>query len=274
MDRIVSDKEHRGLSSRERNILGEIMRNGKYTIKNKDITEKFGLSRPLANKILLRLEKKEWLKRASRGVYILVPLSSPHPDIAPEDPWAMAMELFSPCYISGFSAAEYWDLTEQVFNTLVVFTTHHQRKSTRRMVHIHFRIHRIPERELFGTKKIWRNNIPLHVADRHRTVIDALDIPKLAGGGRHMMDILRTYWTSRDSNPELLLKYALKLNRGVIFKRLAFTGELLGKVSDTWLKSCRDHISSGISKLDPAGPEKGPIITRWKLRINVPLEET
>jgi len=89
-----------------------------------------------------------------------------------------------------------------------------------------------------------------------------------------MMDILRTYWTSSDSNPELLLKYALKLNRGVIFKRLAFTGELLGKVSDTWLKSCRDHISSGISKLDPAGPEKGPIITRWKLRINVPLEET
>lgn len=274
MDRIVSDKEHRGLSSRERNILGEIMRNGKYTIKNKDITEKFGLSRPLANKILLRLEKKEWLKRASRGVYILVPLSSPHPDIAPEDPWAMAMELFSPCYISGFSAAEYWDLTEQVFNTLVVFTTHHQRKSTRQIVHIHFRIHRIPERELFGTKKIWRNNIPLHVADRHRTVIDALDIPELAGGGRHMMDILRTYWTSSDSNPELLLKYALKLNRGVIFKRLAFTGELLGKVSDTWLKSCRDHISSGISKLDPAGPEKGPIITRWKLRINVPLEET
>lgn len=271
---MVSEKEHRGLSSRERDILGEIMRNGKSTIKNKDITDKFGLSRPLANKILIRLENKGWLKRVSRGVYILVPLSSQHPDIAPENPWAMALELFSPCYISGFSAAEYWDLTEQVFNTIVVFTTRYQRKSDRRMAHIHFRTHRIPERELFGTKKIWRNNIPVPVADRHRTVIDALDIPKLAGGGRHMMDILRAYWTSSDSNPELLLKYALKLNRGVIFKRLAFTGELFGTVPDTWLKSCRDHISSGISKLDPAGPDKGPIITRWNLRINVPLEET
>ena len=86
----------------------------------------------MANKILLRLEKKEWLRRVSRGVYILVPLSSPQPDIAPEDPWAMALELFSPCYIGGFSAAEYWDLTEQVFNTIVVFTTSYQRKSSRR----------------------------------------------------------------------------------------------------------------------------------------------
>ena len=159
MDIAVSAREHRGLSSREREILGELIRNGKTTIRNKDITEKFGLSRPLANKILLRLEKKEWLKRASRGVYILVPLSSPHPDIAPEDPWAMALELFSPCYISGFSAAEYWDLTEQVFNTIVVFTTRYQRKSNQRMANIHFLTHRIPERELFGTKKIWRNNI-------------------------------------------------------------------------------------------------------------------
>ena len=89
-----------------------------------------------------------------------------------------------------------------------------------------------------------------------------------------MMDILHAYWTSSGSNPELLLKYALKLNRGVIFKRLAFTGELFREVSDTWLKSCKDHISSGISKLDPAGPDKGPIITRWNLRINVPLDGT
>lgn len=273
MEREIKDRQYRGLSSRERGILGEFIQK-RSSVTNRDITAKFGLSRSLANKVLFRLEKKGWLQRGSRGVYILVPLSSARTEITPEDPWAVAMELFAPCYISGFSAAEYWDLTEQVFNTLVVFTTRHQRKSTRQIAHINFRIHRIPERALFGTKKIWRNNVAVIVADRHRTVVDALDIPELAGGGLHMMDILRSYWKSGDSNPEFLMQYALKLNRGAIFKRLGFTAELLGKVSDTWLRSCREHVTSGISKLDPAGAEQGPIVTRWRLRINVPLEET
>ena len=272
MESEIKDKRYRGLSTRERDILSQFIQK-KSSVTNQDITEKFGLSRSLANKVLLRLEKKGWLQRGSRGLYILVPLSSVRTEVTPEDPWAVAMELFAPCYIGGFSAAEYWDLTEQIFNTVVVFTTRHQRKSARQIAHINFRIHRISEQALFGTKKIWRNNIAVIVSDRHRTVIDALDIPELAGGGLHMMDILRSYWRSSDSNPELLMQYALKLNRGAIFKRLGFTAELFAKVPDTWLKSCREHVTSGISKLDPAGADEGPIVTRWGLRINVPLEE-
>src|SRR4030042_1607207 len=127
MDR-EKDKRHRGLSSRERDILGQFIHN-KNSLTNQDIIEKFALSRLLANKILLRLMQKGWLRRGSRGIYTFVPLSSVDAEVAPEDPWAIAMELFSPCYIGGFSAAEYWDLTEQVFNTVVVFTTPPQRKN-------------------------------------------------------------------------------------------------------------------------------------------------
>ena len=271
MDR-EKDKRHRGLSSRERDILGQFIHH-KNSLTNQDIIEKFALSRLLANKILLRLMQKGWLRRGSRGIYTFVPLSSVDAEVAPEDPWAIAMELFSPCYIGGFSAAEYWDLTEQVFNTVVVFTTQHQRKSARQIANIHFRVHRIPDQALFGMKKVWRNNIPIMVSDRHRTVIDGLDIPELVGGGLLMMDMLRSYWKSGDSSPDLLMQYALQLNRGTIFKRLGFTAELFGKVPDSWLWLCREHITSGISKLDPIGAGQGPIVTRWRLRINVPLEE-
>lgn len=265
------EKRYRGLSSRERDILGQFIQK-RNSITNRDIIEKFGLSRLLANKVLLRLAKKGWLQRGSRGLYIFVPLSSAGTEVTPEDPWAVAMELFAPCYIGGFSAAEYWDLTEQVFNTLVVFTTRHPRRSSRQIAHINFRVHRISEQALFGMKKIWRNNVPIMISDRHRTVIDALDIPELIGGGLLMMDVLRSYWKSGDSNPDLLMQYALKLNRGAIFKRLGFTAELLGKVPDTWLHLCKKHVTSGISKLDPAGAEHGPIVTRWRLRINIPLK--
>ena len=267
------EKEARGLSLRERTILAQFMRKRRVTLDSQDLTKEFDLSRPLANKILLRLERKGWLQRSKRGVYIFVPLSSVSPETMPEDPWALAMELFAPCYISGFSAAEYWELTEQIFNAVVVYTTRPQRRATQRLASITFRTHHIPESGLFGTKKIWRNNIPVVVADPHRTLIDVFCYPECGGGGRHSLDIAHAYWKSGKAEPETLLDYALRLKRGVVFKRLGFTAELWGSVPPEWIQRCMSHITAGVSKLDPSGADKGRILTRWKLRINLPLEE-
>ncbi len=263
----------KGLSVRERGILGHFMRKGKVTISGSDVVKEFGISRLIANKILVRLERKGWVQRGKRGSYIFVPLSSLTAETMPEDPWSLAMELFVPCFISGFSAAEYWEFTEQVFNTVVVFSTRPQRMSLQKFANVTFRIHRVPERELFGTKKIWRNNFPILIADTHRTLIDVLDHPELGGGGRHMLDIAHAYWKGGKADPSRLLQYAIRLNRGVVFKRLGFTAESWGDVTQEWLHACRDHVSAGISKLDPSGSERGKILTRWRLRINLPLEE-
>ncbi len=273
MTTAVRKKEIGGLSVRERNILSDFMRAGHTTIDVQGIITKFGLNRSLANKILSRLEKKGWLQRTKRGIYIFVPIDSITPDTLPEDPWALAMDLFKPCYISGWSAAEYWELTEQIFNTTVVYTVQAQRKGTQKIANITYRTHRIPEKELFGTKKIWRNNVPVIIADLHRTVIDILDSPELGGGGRHSLDIVRAYWESEKADLDRLYEYARKLNRGVIFKRLGFTAEILGQIPESWLGKCREHLSTGISNFDPSGPKQGKIISRWRLRINLPLEE-
>jgi len=270
---IAVPKETRGLSTRERNIIGEFMRKRRMTVTSQDVAKQFDLSRPLATQILLRLERKGWLQRGKQGAYIFVPLSSLTPETMPEDPWALAMEFFAPCYISGFTAAEYWELTEQIFNTVVVYSTRPQRRTTQKLANVTFRIHRIAESGLFGTKKIWRNNIPVLVADPHRTLIDVLDNPELGGGGRHMLDIAHAYWKSGKADPQLLLQYAARLERGAIFKRLGFSAESWGAVTQEWLSQCKEHVSAGISKLDPSGSDKGKILTRWRLRINLPLGE-
>ncbi|MFH0837675.1 MAG: hypothetical protein V1880_00195, partial [Patescibacteria group bacterium] len=76
-------------------------------------------------------------------------------------------------------------------------------------------------------------------------------------------------------NPDLLLEYALKYKRGAVFKRLGFLAEKLNApVSKEWLNSCQNHISKGISNLDPDGPKSGSIIIKWNLRINLPLNDT
>lgn len=273
MNTAIGKKKIGGLSVRERSILGDLLRAGHTTINVQDIVAKFGLNRPLANKILSRLEKKGWLQRTKRGVYIFVPIDSITPDTLPEDPWALAMDLFKPCYISGWSAAEYWELTEQIFNTTVVYTVQSQRKGIQKIANITYRTHQIPEKELFGTKKIWRNDVPVIIADLHRAIIDILDSPELGGGGRHSLDVVRTYWESEKADLNLLYEYAEKLNRGVIFKRLGFTAEIFGQIPESWLEKCRERLSAGISNFDPTGPKQGKIISRWRLRINIPVEE-
>ncbi|RLJ09744.1 MAG: hypothetical protein DRP15_02615 [Candidatus Aenigmatarchaeota archaeon] len=273
MTTAVRKKRVGGLSVRERNILSDFMRAGHTTIDVQDIITKFGLNRSLANKILSRLEKKGWLQRTKRGIYIFVPIDSITLDTIPEDPWALAMDLFKPCYISGWSAAEYWELTEQIFNTTIVYTVQTQRKGIQKIANITYRTHRIPEKEFFGTKRIWRNNVPVIIADLHRTVIDILDSPEFGGGGRHSLDVVRAYWESEKADLNRLYEYARKLNRGVIFKRLGFTAEIFGKIPEPWLEKCREHLSAGISNFDPSGPKQGKIINRWRLRINLPLEE-
>ena len=93
------------------------------------------------------------------------------------------------------------------------------------------------------------------------------------GGGRHTVDVIREYWRSSHASPERLLDYARRFGRGTVFKRLGFLSETFAPVSVDWLDECRDGISAGVSLLDPAGSRKGRIVTRWNLRINLPLGE-
>ena len=131
---------------------------------------------------------------------------------------------------------------------------------------------KLTKKHFFGAKKIWFGSKTVEIADPSRTIIDILDLPRFGGGGRHMIDIVRQYWHSDTCNPNLLLDYALRYERGVIFKRLGFLAEKLNApVSEKWLQICHNHISKGVSCLDPDGPKSGKIISKWNLQINLPI---
>ena len=216
------------------------------------------------------MARKGWLVRVQRGVYAPVPLGTPTG--APvEDPWTLAMALYAPGYIGGWSAAEHWDLTEQIFNRVCFMTTRAQR--SRDQVHggVEFCVTTTRKSRLFGTKKIWRGSSRVEVADPTRLMVDILHAPELGGGARHTLDVVANYWRSAHASPDLLLDYAERFGVGAVFKRIGFTAELFGTVSDAWVRRCHERMSAGISRLDPTGPERGRIVTRWRLRVNTPL---
>ena len=268
----MNKRDLAGLSAQERKIISSFSANELITISSDDVIAVHPCPRGTANQILSRLTQKGWLHRLKHGAYAVVPLSSSIPDPVIEDTWSLAMELFKPAFISGWSAAEHWDLTEQIFNSVSVVTTMAQRKADQVIGSVRFRTRTIPEERFFGTKKIWFGSNTVEIADPSRMIIDILDLPRFGGGGRHTLDIVHQYWHSEMCDPSLLLDYAIRYKRGSVFKRLGFLAEVMSApVHEEWIKLCRKNMSKGVSYLDPDGPSKGKIVSKWNLCINLPI---
>jgi predicted transcriptional regulator of viral defense system len=266
------DRELRGLGERERTVLAGLAALERPIVTADDVLHRFDMSRRHANLTLSRLARKGWLRRLRRGAYTVVPLSSQTASPVVEDPQAAAMTLFSPCYISGWTAAEHWDLTEQISNTVVVYSARPQRRGELDIGGVKYRIRRVPEDMIFGITRVWSGTTPVDMATAHRLIVDILDAPEMGGGGRQTLDIVREYWQGGIAEPDTLLELARRVGRGSIFKRMGFTAERFGRPEPVWMDECRRHLSAGIALLDPAGADQGSIISEWRLRVNIPLE--
>lgn len=255
-----------GLGKEDRKRLSAIVRQTKGTISVKEAADILKVSPADVAKMLSRWAKKGWLSRVRRGLYIPVPLESRTADIPVEDPWIIAERLYSPCYIGGWSAAEYWDLTEQIFRTVVVLTTQKPRNRAPVVKGISFLLRTISEKALFGTKTVWRGQVKVSVSDPSRTILDMLMDPKLSGGIRSTTDIFFNYLKSENKNIELLIEYAKRLNNGAIFKRLGFLLEKYALDQKVAIEECRSRLTKGYVELDPALKAER-LITRWRLWV-------
>ena len=229
-----------------------------------------GINLDHTRRLLAALAASEWLARVRQGWYICVPLEASEPKEWREDPWLVAAALFSPGYIGGWSAVEHWGLTDQIFNVIYVIAGRKVKPARQTIQGTHFLIRTVPERTLFGTRRVWRQRVPVNVSDPHRTIIDILDVPAAAGGALHASEVLQTYFESEHADQETLLQYGDRLGRGTVFKRLGYLAERAKLANVDFVEACHSRITKGLSQLDPSGPPNGRIIARWNLRVNTP----
>ncbi|RPH74615.1 MAG: hypothetical protein EHM80_17670, partial [Nitrospiraceae bacterium] len=161
-----------GLGDEERKVLSALAALERPTVSADDAIEQLGLGRQAANLVLSRLARKGWLRRLRRGVYAVVPLGSSSARPVVDSPLAVAAELFRPCYISGWTAAEYWGLTEQIHNVVAVYSSKPQRQSHLKIGGVNYLVRRVPQDAIFGTTKVWFGRVAVPMATVHRTVID------------------------------------------------------------------------------------------------------
>jgi predicted transcriptional regulator of viral defense system len=231
-----------------------------------------GVPRTSAAARLASLERQGWVRRLRRGWYLVLPLeASAKQPVAIEDPWILARELFSPCYIGGWSAAEYWGLTEQLFRSTFVVTAANARSTTEQILGAEFRLVRVAPRRIRNVTTVWRGRERVDVSDAERTLADGLISPEWVGGVRHLADIMMRYRESRGANLEKLIACLDELGRGAGFKRLGYLIETLFPEDHALAEKVHPRRSQGIIKLDPSVRARGRLNKRWGLWVNVPL---
>lgn len=251
--------------TRGRARLAAVVQAAGDVVRIEDAVNALNIDRSQAAKLLSRWTAQGWLRRVGSGAYVPVQLDLLDAQQVLQDPWILAPTLFEPCYIGGRTAAEHWDLTEQIFRDVLVFTARSVARRTIERQGAVFTLKHIKDELIFGTKTVWRGQTRIAVSDVHRTIIDMLDDPSVGGGIQHVSECFDRYLRRPDCNPNLLIEYALQHGNGAIFKRLGFLAERLEKGGQI-AREARKYLTKGHAKLDPT-LECPRLITRWRLRV-------
>ncbi|HEX9200388.1 MAG TPA: type IV toxin-antitoxin system AbiEi family antitoxin [Acidobacteriaceae bacterium] len=261
------------IRSNRRLVLAKLSRAAKGgLISVPDAAEALDVSAADAAIRLASLIRGGWARRVRRGLYMILPSEiEPGQASAPEDAWILAVEAFAPCYIGGWSAAEHWGLTEQMFRSVLVVTAAPTRNSFVTLANYEFRLFKVPRARLSGTVSVWRGPITVEVSSRERTIVDGLRTPQLCGGIRHLAHMMSVYWELPDKDPERVLQEALASANGAAWKRLGYLSELLWPGSEEIQQIAKSRISAGYSSLDPEIKQPGKLLRRWNLKINAAI---
>ena len=252
-------------SSQARARLSAVLQTAKDLVTIEDAMQALSTDRYASAKLLSRWQRQGWLKRVGRGIYAPIPIDALATEQVLKDPWVLVPALFAPGYIGGWTAAEHWDFTEQLFRTIFVFTARSFRKKQQTVQGTSFTLTSIKEDALFGTKTLWRSQARVTISDKHRTIIDMLGEPAIGGGIRHVEQCLKNYFRDPEASADTLIRYGERLGNGAVFKRLGF---LVSRQpgNEPLVEACRARLTQGNAKLDPALLCKR-LVKSWRLWI-------
>ena len=271
------------LSTRKKKLALLVQSTGDF-VRIENAEKILKLSRIQSAKLLSQWASQGWLRRVGVGVYVPVPLDLLNSKQVIEDPWILVPTLFSPAYVGGRTAAEYWDLTEQIFRDIVVFTARPVRSRSIKNQSVTFTLKTIKKKKIFGTQTVWRGQTQVAVSDIYKTLIDMMDDPSMGGGIQHVSDCFDNFMKQKQDKKlknssqkfdnykqwkehsfKKLISYARKLGNGAVFKRLGLLAERHPEGYDLAV-ACKKNLTQGNAKLD-SSLKCDHLITRWRLWV-------
>lgn len=234
------------------------------------------------SRILDRLVERGIISRLKPGIFRLVPFELGFEKEHLGNPFAVARELATKSltksinklkpdyYISHGSAFELHQMVTQP--QFITYVTSSRLIRTRTIQGTEFRFVRCKPRDLFGITEIWVDkNEKAQISDLERTLLDGLKQPKYCGG---LTEVAKGFSIKKSSiNSQRLVDYAIKLNVGAVTRRLGLIMETYNIGTESDLEKLQKQITSTYHLLDPDLPPSGHFFSKWRVRLNLTLEE-
>jgi predicted transcriptional regulator of viral defense system len=191
------------------------------------------------------------------------------PNMVAEDAWVLANVLFAPCYIAGWTAAQHWGLTEQLFRETFVATAASIRARRQTVLGTEFRLARLGRPRVESVTAIWRGSTKMRVSSSERTLVDGLVDPGWVGGVRHLAEMLLAYRELPGGTEERLALALRASGNGAAHKRAGYLLERLWPEARRLRDLAVERRTTGVIRLDPAVRSRGRMSRRWGLWVNI-----
>src|SRR5690606_22573859 len=107
------------------------------------------------------------------------------------------------------------------------------------------------------------------ITSLEKTITDCFDLPKYSGG---YAELIRAFNESQMDSDKLIAACEAIHNIAAT-KRMGYLAELCRKKElDGFIRFAGNHVNDRYSLFDPAGREEGEFVSKWKLRLNIPVE--
>ncbi len=260
---------NKSLSHTDAHLLTTLSEQGQDIFTTQMAAEVLGKPSFDVRKQLHNLVRRKWLQRLEKGKYLIVPLSAGAEGRYTENELVIASHLVSPYYISYWTALSFYGYTEQPSRTIYVATT--KQKRPLKIHGLTYRFVRLGAEKFFGHHPVWVGEKQVVLAEREKSVVDALDYPELSGG---IIQASKALWRGRNElDLTKLTDYALQMKNRAIVKRLGYLLQRLELGNERLFTDLEKDLSAGYAVLDPLSPRKGRHEAKWRVLINVSEEE-
>ena len=254
------------LSQKEARILSDLSFRNKGIFTLEDFREY--VEKP--KDILYNLIEKKWILRIKQGVFLIAPLTAGElgADSFTVHTFVIASHLVQPYYISHWSALNYHGFSEQTPSSVYVSSTKPRNK--KRILDTNFIFVTLSKHKMFGAMDIEIESKPIKISTPEKTIVDCLDHPEHCGG---IEEVAKAIYFEQDQLDFLkILNFSKRMKNKTIIKRLGYLIDLLHITEQASILDF-EALSKGYSKLDPKSPIKGKFNEKWKLHINVNINQ-
>lgn len=177
------------------------------------------------------------------------------------DPLVIASNIIWPCYLSGWSALRFYNLTEQLPQVISVITTRRRKKKELHLNRVRILFTRTKPEYLFGYRRESHQGLPIFMAEKEKALLDSAVFRMIS-----FSEICSIVRENRDSiDGSLLVKYLIRTGNKAVMKRFGFLLDSLGMDVHSLLER---HINGGYVPLDYALPAEGVRNKKWRVIEN------